>query len=85
MTAINPTHKRCPRCRQVRPAGAFYKRRSGRLSSYCQDCHQAASKASYRERRTIPTEVERIRAANRTRMRRFRTLRRQGSEGGDAA
>ena len=44
-----------------------------------------ASAASYRERRTIPTEVERIRAANRTRMRRFRALRRQGSEGGDAA
>jgi hypothetical protein len=41
--------------------------------------------ASYRRRRSIPTELERIRAANRTRMRRYRALRRQGPEGGDAA
>lgn len=85
MTAAAPSHKRCPRCRRVRPASAFYQRRGGRLSAWCQDCHQAASKASYRRRRLIPTELERIRAANRTRMRRYRALRRQGPEGGDAA
>src|SRR6266508_4437843 len=43
MTAAVPSHKRCPRCRRVRPASAFYKRRGGHLSSYCQDCHQVAS------------------------------------------
>ena len=85
MTAAVPSHKRCPRCRRVRPASAFYKRRGGRQSSYCQDCQQVASKASYRRRRSIPTELERIRAANRIRVRRFRALRPQGPEGGDAA
>lgn len=85
MTADVPPRKRCPRCRRVLPASAFYKRRGGRLSSYCRDCHQVASKASYRRRRAIPTELERIRAANRTRMRRYRALRRQGPESGDAA
>jgi hypothetical protein len=84
MTAA-PAHKRCPRCRQIRPASAFYGRRGGRLSSYCHDCHVAASKASYRRRRAIPAELERIRAANRDRMRRYRALGRQGTEGGDAA
>jgi hypothetical protein len=34
-----PTAKRCPRCGQVKPAGAFYRRRGGRrLSPYCQLC-----------------------------------------------
>ena len=84
MTATNPMHQRCPRCRRVRPASAFYKRRGGRLSSYCQDCHKVASKASYRQRLAIPAELERIRAANCIRMRRFRALRRQGPGGGDA-
>jgi hypothetical protein len=85
MTAGIPVHKRCPRCRRVRPASAFYKRRGGHLSSYCQDCHGAVSKASYRRRRAIPAELEQIRAANRTRMRRYRALGRQDPEGGDAA
>jgi recombinational DNA repair protein (RecF pathway) len=85
MTATVPSHKRCPRCRRVRPASAFYQRRGGRLSSYCQDCHQAASKVSDRRRRLIPAELERIRATNRTRMRRYRALHRQHPEGGDAA
>lgn len=85
MTAVVPLHKRCPRCRQVRPASAFYRRRGGHLSSYCRDCHVTASKASYRHRRGIPADLERIRAANRTRMRRYRALRRQGPQSGDAA
>jgi len=85
MTAISPTHKWCPRCRRVRPPSAFYKRRGGRLSSYCQDCHSAAPGASYRRRKAIPEDLERIRVANRTRMRRFRALRKQCPEGGDAA
>jgi len=84
MTAV-PSHKRCPRCRRVRPASAFYKRRGGRLSSYCQDCHQVASKASYRRRRALPTELERVRLSNRTRMRRYRALGKQHLDGGDAA
>jgi hypothetical protein len=85
MTAAVPSHKRCPRCRRVRSASAFYQRRGGRLSSYCRDCHPAASKASYRRRQAIPAELGRIRAANRTRMRRYRAFRGQGPEGGDAA
>jgi hypothetical protein len=85
MTAGNPSHKCCPCCRRVRPASAFYKRRGGRLSSYCRDCQVTASEASYRRRRAIPAELERIRAADRDRMRRYRALRKQCPEGGDAA
>jgi hypothetical protein len=85
MTGTVPSHKRCPRCRLTKPSSAFHQRRGSHLLSYCQDCQQAASKASYRQRRAIPTELERIRAANRTRMRRYRALRRQGPGGGDAA
>ena len=84
MTSAVPPHKQCPRCRLTKPPSAFYQRCGGRLLSYCQDCQQAASKASYRQRRAIPTELERIRAANRTRMRRYRALRRRGPGGGDA-
>ena len=35
--------KRCPRCRQVKPASQFYRRRGDQqLSSYCQPCARAA-------------------------------------------
>ena len=82
MTAV----KRCPRCSRVRPAAEFYRRRSGRrLSPYCQPCTRAASRlARLRRRRDLAT-AERLRALDRARQRRHRTLGGPGSTGGDAA
>jgi hypothetical protein len=73
--------KRCPRCRQVKPAGQFYRRRAGqRLSSYCQPCTSAASSEARNRRRRDPAVAELLRAVDRTRQRRHRTL---GCQGGD--
>jgi hypothetical protein len=37
--------KRCPRCGQVKPLSAFYRRRgTARTSPYCQPCTRAASR-----------------------------------------
>ncbi len=81
MTA--PKGKRCPRCGQVKPASAFYRRhRTMRLSLYCKPCQRAASRENQRRRRRDPASVQLIRATDRTRQRRRRTLRGQG---GDAA
>jgi hypothetical protein len=84
VTASIPSHKRCPRCRRVRPTGAFYQRRKGRLSSYCQECQRASSRESRERRRSNPLELERLRAVDRRRRRRYRALRAR-VEGGDAA
>jgi hypothetical protein len=73
--------KRCPRCRQVKPAEAFYRRRGGRrLSPYCQPCTRAASKQARRQRRQDPAGAAQLRAVERIRQRRRRTLRGQGGD-----
>jgi hypothetical protein len=79
MTA--PKAKRCPRCSQVKPASQFYRRRrSLRLSPYCQPCTRAASREVRRRRRRALAAIEQLRAVDRARQRRHRTL---GSLGGD--
>jgi hypothetical protein len=81
MTAV----KRCPRCGKVKPASEFYRRRSGRLSSYCRACQRAAALLARRRRRHDPAAVEELRAVDRARQRRHRVLGGQGPSGGDAA
>jgi hypothetical protein len=84
MTA--PKSKRCPRCGQVKPRSAFYRRRGGtRTSPYCQPCTRAASSQTSNRRRQDPASAELLRAVDRTRQRRRRALRRQPPPGGDAA
>jgi hypothetical protein len=74
--------KRCPRCGQLKSAAEFYRRRGGRwLSSYCQPYTRAASRQAQRRRRQDPVAAEGLRAVDRVRQRRQRTLRGQG--GGD--
>jgi hypothetical protein len=80
MTAV----KRCPRCGQVKPAEAFYRRRRTRLSSYCRSCQQAAARAARRRRRQDPAAVDELRAVDRTRQCRHRHLGGQDPSGGDA-
>jgi hypothetical protein len=75
--------KRCPRCGQVKPADQFYRRRrSLRLSPYCQPCQRAAARRARTRRRQDPAAAEQLRAVDRARQRRHRT---QGPGGGDAA
>jgi hypothetical protein len=81
-----PKAKRCPRCGQVKPAGRFYRRRrSLRLSPYCQPCTRAASRLARQRRRQDPAVAERLRAVDRARQRRRRALGGPGPSGGDAA
>jgi hypothetical protein len=78
--------KRCPRCGQLKPAAQFYRRRGGRrLSPYCQPCTRAASQEARRCRRQDPAVAEQLRAVDRARQRRHRTLGGQDPSGGDAA
>jgi hypothetical protein len=78
-----PKAKRCPRCGQVKPAGQFYRRRrSLRLSPYCQPCTRAASRESRNRRRQDPAAAALLRAVDRGRQRRHRA---QGLSGGGAA
>jgi recombinational DNA repair protein (RecF pathway) len=73
--------KRCPRCGQVKAAAAFYRRRGGRrLSPYCQPCTRAASREARHRHRQDPAAAERLRAVDRIRQRRRRTLGGQGGE-----
>jgi len=73
--------KRCPRCGQVKPASAFYRRRRTlRLSPYCKPCQRAAAHEN-RSRRRDPASVALLRATDRARQRRRRTLH---GHGGDA-
>jgi hypothetical protein len=81
MTAV----KRCPRCGRLRPAREFYRRRSGRLSSYCQSCQRAAARLARARRRQDPAEADKLRAVDRARQRRHRVLGGQRPDGGDAA
>jgi hypothetical protein len=77
--------KRYPRCGRVRAAAEFYWRRSGRLSSYCKSCQRAAARAARQRRRQDLAAVEQLRAVDRARQRRHRTLGGPGPTGGDAA
>jgi hypothetical protein len=78
-----PKGKRCPRCGQVKPANAFYRRhRTQRLSPYCKPCQRAAARENRSRRRQDPASVALLRATDRARQRRRRTLR---GHGGDAA
>jgi hypothetical protein len=50
--------KRCPRCGQLKAAEKFYRRRrSRRLSSYCQPCQRAASQEARAHQRENPTSA----------------------------
>jgi hypothetical protein len=77
--------KRCPRCGGVRPAVEFYRRRSGRLSSYCRSCQRAAARLACNRRRQDPAAADQLRAVDRVRQRRRRALGGQDPSGGDAA
>jgi hypothetical protein len=77
MTAV----KRCPRCGQLKSAAEFHRRRRGRwLSSYCQPCTRAAAREAQGRRRQDPAAAEALRAVDRVRQHRRRTL---GGHGGD--
>ena len=81
-----PKAKRCPRCGQLKPTGQFYRRRQGRgLSPNCQPCVRSASREIRNRRHQDPATAERLRAVDRARQRRHRTLAGPGSTGGDAA
>jgi hypothetical protein len=74
--------KRCPRCGQLKSAQEFYRRHGGRrLSSYCQPCAQATAREARRRRRHDPAAAVRLRAVDRARQRRHRTLDRQEGAG----
>jgi hypothetical protein len=77
--------KRCPRCRQVKPAVQFYRQHSQRLSPCCRSCQQAAARESRNRRRQDPTAVEQLWAIDRARQRRGRALGGQLPDSGDAA
>jgi hypothetical protein len=76
--------KRCPRCGKVKPAGEFYRRRRAQLSSYCRSCQRATARLAH-TRRHDPAAIEQLRAVDRIRQRRHRTLGGQTPSGGDAA
>ena len=81
-----PTAKRCPRCGQVKPADQFYRRRQGRrLSPYCRPCTRAALREVRNRRRGDLAAAEGLRAVDRARQRRYRTLGGPRSTGGGAA
>ena len=77
MTAV----KRCPRCGLVKAVEAFYRRRSRRLSSYCQPCTRAASQEGRRHRRQDPATAVQLRVVDRVRQRRHRALGARGVAG----
>ena len=81
MTAV----KRCPRCRQVKPASEFYRRQRTRLSSYCRSCQRAAARLARDRRRQDPTGVEQLRAVDRVRQRRHRAVGDHNPGGGEVA
>jgi hypothetical protein len=73
--------KRCLRCGHAKAAEEFYRCRGGRgMSSYCQPCSRTASREARTRRRQDPDAAERLRAVDRARQRRHRTLGRQKGE-----
>ena len=77
--------RRCSRCGKVKPTAQFYRRRRTQLSSYCRSCQQAAVRRARDRRRQDPATVDQLRAVDRTRQRRRRTVGGPGPSGGDAA
>jgi recombinational DNA repair protein (RecF pathway) len=77
MTAV----KRCPRCGQLKAASQFYRRRGGQMSSYCQPCTQAAAREARSRRRHDLASAVRLRAVDRARQRRRRSLDYPGGAG----
>jgi hypothetical protein len=73
--------KRCPRCGQTKPASQFSRRRRDQLSSYCQPCTQADAREGRRRQRHDPASAVRLRAVDRARQRRRRSLGCQGGAG----
>jgi hypothetical protein len=53
--AARHTHKRCPDCRRVLPAEAFYRRPDGYLSAYCKT-HQLERGRAWRQRSRPPRQ-----------------------------
>jgi hypothetical protein len=76
---------RCTRCRRRKPLTAFYRRRTGRPLSYCKACQQRAVRAAEQRRRRDPAALAGLRAVDRDRQRRHRSLWKQGDDGGDVA
>jgi hypothetical protein len=76
---------RCSRCRQRKPLPGFYQRRSGRPLAYCKDCQRRAVRAAEQRRRQDPAALVELRAVDRDRQRRHRSLWAPGPDGGDAA
>jgi hypothetical protein len=73
--------KRCARWGTRKAPQEFYRRRGGRrLSPYCRPCTRAASRQAHTRRRQDPASAEVLRAADRARQRRRRTLGGQGGE-----
>jgi hypothetical protein len=56
--AARHTHKRCPDCRRVLPAEAFYRRPDGYLSAYCK-AHQLERGRAWRQRYRPPRQRRR--------------------------
>jgi hypothetical protein len=73
--------KRCHRCGQLKAASQFYRRRRDQLSSYCQPCAQAAAREARGRPRREPGVVVGLRAVDRARQRRRRSLGCQGGAG----
>jgi len=53
--AARHTHKRCPDCRRILPAEAFYRRPDGYLSAYCKP-HQLERGRAWRRRSRPPRQ-----------------------------
>jgi hypothetical protein len=72
---VRDAGKRCPDCREHRPASAFYVRPNGQLSAYCKPHQRQRAQASYRRRRQDPAALARMREADRIRKRASRVRR----------
>jgi hypothetical protein len=77
--------RRCSRCGKVKSADQFYRRRRTQLSSYCRSCQLAAVRRARDRRGQDPATADQLRAVDRTRQHRHRSLGGQDPSGGDAA
>jgi hypothetical protein len=69
IVAARHTHKRCPDCRRILPAEAFYRRPNGYLSAYCKaDQHQRDRAARLRSRLASRTRRAPARGADNHRL-----------------
>jgi hypothetical protein len=83
-TDVRDAGKRCPDCREHRPASAFYVRPNGQLSAYCKPHQRERAKASYQRRRQDPAALARMREADRIRKRASRAQRKALGAGREA-